>query len=107
MRTWSSLLAAGFAGSLLAYPLVGTARVDVDIDIAPPPAVVESAPSREGYIYAPGYWNWDEAHHRHVWHKGEYKRERRGEHWVPHAWVEHEGHYRFNEGHWERGDHGS
>jgi hypothetical protein len=34
-------------------------------------------------------------------------RERPGEHWVPHAWVEHDGHYHLNEGHWAHGDHGS
>jgi hypothetical protein len=107
MRTWTICLAAGFAGSLLAYPLAGAARVDVDVEIAPPPVVVEDAPVREGYIYAPGYWDWDDVHHRHVWKKGEYIREHPGEHWVPHAWVQHEGRYHLNEGHWERGDHGS
>jgi hypothetical protein len=107
MHKWATFLAAGFAGSLLAYPLASAARVDVDVEIAPPPVVVENAPVREGYIYAPGYWDWDEGQHRRVWHKGEYMRERPGEHWVPHAWSERDGHYHFNEGHWERGDHGS
>jgi hypothetical protein len=107
MRTWTTCLAAGFAGSLLVYPLAGAARVDVDVEIAPPPVVVENAPVREGYIYAPGYWDWDDVHHRHVWRNGEYMRERPGEHWVPHAWVEHNGRYHLDEGHWARGDHGS
>lgn len=103
----TTLLAAGFAGSLLAYPLAAVARVDIDVDIAPPPLVVETAPARPGYIYAPGYWDWDDVYHRHVWRKGEYMEEHHGEHWVPHAWVERDGHYHLNGGHWERGDHGS
>lgn len=106
MHTWRTVLAAGFAGSLLGYPLASLARVDVDVEIAPPP-VYENAPVREGYIYTPGYWVWDDAHHRHIWKKGEYVREHRGEHWVPHAWQERNGRYHFNEGHWEHGEHGS
>ena len=107
MRRWMTLLAAGFAGSLLAYPLAGMARVDVDVDIGPPSAVVEEAPVRPGYIYAPGYWDWDADHHRHVGKKGEYMKEHPGEHYVPYAWSEHNGRYHLNKGHWERGDHGS
>ena len=109
MQTWKICLTAGFASSLLAYPLASTAsgRARVEVDVAPPPVVVENAPVREGYIYAPGYWDWDDAQHRHVWRKGEYMREHPGEHYVPYAWEEHEGHYHLNPGHWEHGDHGS
>lgn len=107
MRTRNCLLATGFAVSLLAYPLTTAARVDIDVAIGPPPVVVEEAPRREGYLWAPGYWNWDNAHHRHVWKKGRYIRNRPGEHWVPHAWTERDGRYHFNEGHWEHGEHGS
>ena len=103
MRTLKLLLAVGFVGSLLASPLAGAARVYVDVEVAPPPVVVEDAPVREGYIYAPGYWGWDDAQHRYSWKKGGYMRERRGEHWVPHRWVERDGRYHFNEGHWEHG----
>jgi len=107
MNTLKTLCATGIAGSLLVFPLAGSARVDIDVEIAPPPVVVEEAPVREGYIYAPGYWDWDDAHHRYNWKRGEYVEQRHGEHWVPHAWAEHNGHYRFNQGHWERNDHGS
>jgi len=107
MRRLNTLLAAGFAGSLLAYPLAGMARVDVDVEIAPPPPVVEDAPPRAGYIYTPGYWDWDADQHRHVWKRGEYVRERPGEHYVPYAWSERNGHYHLDAGHWDRSDHGS
>lgn len=103
MTTLKTLLAAGLAASSVAYPLAGAARVDVDVEIAPPPVVIEHAPVRQGYIYAPGYWDWDDVHHRHVWKKGEYMAERRGEHWVQHKWSERNGRYHFNEGHWEHG----
>jgi hypothetical protein len=103
MRTWETMLAAGFAGSLLAYPLASLARVDIDVDIAPPPVVVETAPVREGYIYAPGYWDWDNDHHKHVWHKGEYMKDQPGQRYVPYSWEQKNGHYHLNEGHWEHG----
>ena len=101
MSTLKTLLAVGLAGSWLAYPLASAARVDVDVEIAPPPLIVEDAPPRAGYFYTPGYWDWDAGQHRHVWKKGEYVAERRGEHWVPHKWEERDGRYHFNEGHWD------
>ena len=107
MRRLKPLVAAAFAGSLLAYPLASMARVDVDIDIAPPPVVVKDAPVRPGYIYAPGYWDWDADHHRHIWKKGRYLRVRPEERYVPYAWSEHNGRYHLNEGHWDHSDHGS
>ena len=67
------------------------ARVDIDVDLAPPPVVVEDAPPREGYIYAPGYWDWDDGGHR-----GEYVENHPGDRWVGHALVQ-------REGHWEHG----
>lgn len=107
MDPLKALFATGVAGSLLAFPLATSARVDIDVDIAPPPAVVEDAPLRPGYVYTPGYWDWDDAHHRYDWRRGEYRRAQPGERWVPHAWLEHDGRYHFERGHWSRSDHGS
>ena len=102
MDVRKSLLVVALAGSF-AVPLgVQAANVNIDVDVAPPAAVVEQAPVREGYVYTPGYWRWDEPRHNHVWIKGEYVPERRGEHWVAHEWREQNGRYRFNEGRWER-----
>lgn len=77
------------------------AGVAVDIDIAPPaPRVVVAPPPRAGFVWAPGYWNWNGR--SHVWHDGYWVRERRGSHWVPDAWVSRGPHYHFQRGHWER-----
>jgi hypothetical protein len=104
MNVRKTLLAISLAGSLAA-PLAAYARVDIDVDVAPPAAIVETAPPREGYVYTPGYWQWDASAHRHNWVKGDYVPARRGEHWVPHEWRNNNGKYHFNEGHWEH-DHG-
>ena len=42
------------------------ARAIVDIDVAPPAPREEVVPApRVGFVWAPGYWNWDG--HKHVW----------------------------------------
>ena len=53
-----------------------------------------------GYVWAPGYWNWNGR--EHVWVEGRWIGERRGQHWVPEDWVEHNGNWRLAQGHSER-----
>ncbi len=85
---------------LMASAVPAMARVDVDIDIAPPaPRVVEAPPPRHGYVWAPGYWNYD--HGRHVWVDGRWMREKRGYHWTPDRWDQRDGHWHHEHGHWE------
>lgn len=100
MNTRKTLLAAVLASSL-ALPLAAGA-VDIYVDVAPPAPVYEQAPAREGFVYTPGYYQWDEGRRNHTWVKGEYQAQRRGEHWVAHEWRQENGRYRFNEGRWER-----
>ncbi|HEX7271120.1 MAG TPA: hypothetical protein VF420_03100 [Casimicrobiaceae bacterium] len=98
------LLFAMLSSAALWVPSPSQAKVDVDIEIAPPVAVYEAPPPpRAGYVWVQGYWDWDAHRHQHVWRKGHYVQEHKGEHWVPYAWVEHDGRYRLNEGHWEHG----
>jgi hypothetical protein len=82
-------------------PGVSLAAVNIDIDVAPPPARVEVVPEpRAGYVWAPGYWAW--RGHEHVWVAGHWIHERRGYHWVPDTWVGDGPHYHYVRGHWER-----
>jgi|SRR5450631_844892 WXXGXW repeat (2 copies) len=106
MNTRKTLLAMALAASSLGMSLATHAAVNIDIDVAPPAPRYENAPPREGYIYAPGYYKWDEGHHEHVWTKGEYQPERRGEHFVPQRWTQQNGKYHFDEGRWEKGEKG-
>ncbi|MGH8850919.1 MAG: YXWGXW repeat-containing protein [Casimicrobiaceae bacterium] len=95
-------LIAVVLGATLALPLAAQARIDLDINIAPPPLRHEVVPPpRVGFVWAPGYWDWDGGHHRHTWRKGHFIRERRGEHWVPNQWVERSGRYHYEPGRWE------
>ena len=102
MTSRKTLFCALAAASLIALPVTSQARVNIEVEIAPPVAIYEAPPPpRVGYAWVPGYWNWDAGRHDHVWRKGYYARAHRGEHWVAHEWVEHDGRYRLNEGHWE------
>jgi hypothetical protein len=103
MRRTRRLLPVIAAATLIALPVTSQARVNIDVDIGPPAAIYEAPPPpRAGYVWTPGYWNWDAGHHQHVWRQGQYVRAHPGEHWVPHEWVEHGGRYRLSDGHWER-----
>jgi hypothetical protein len=86
-------------------PTQANAQVGVSIVIgnAPPPPRYEVVPApRYGYVWIPGYWNWDGR--RHVWHEGYWERERPGfffeePHWYqgPNGWV-------LERGGWREGD---
>jgi hypothetical protein len=95
------IVVAALALGAIAVPVVSNARVYVDIGVAPPPLRVEVVPAaRVGYVWAPGYWNWNGR--RHVWVGGRWVGERRGYHWVAHEWVQRGGRWHFNEGGWRR-----
>jgi hypothetical protein len=92
----ASLLAAGVAGA----PALAQARVYLDVDVAPPPDRVEVVPAaRPGYVWVPGYWDYNG--HHHVWAKGHWVHERHGYHWTDDHWVEHNGRWHHDRGHWD------
>ena len=95
----AGLLAAGLGG--IAAP--AAAAVDVYIDLAPPPARYEVVPApRRGYVWTPGYWNWNG--HRHVWTSGTWVRERPGYSYNHARWVEQDGRWRMERRGWARHD---
>jgi hypothetical protein len=89
------------ASSAIVAPTLGTAAVQIDIDIAPPaPRVEVLPPARPGFVWAPGFWEWRDR--AHVWVPGRWVPERRGFHWVPDRWEQRGPHWHHVEGHWER-----
>jgi hypothetical protein len=95
------LIALLMSAGAMAAPTLASAAVNVDIDVAPPAAQVETVPGpRAGHVWAPGYWAW--RGHSHVWVRGHWLRERHGYHWVPDAWVQAGGHWHYAPGRWER-----
>jgi hypothetical protein len=101
MSIRARIVVAALALGAIAVPVVSEARVYLDVEVAPPPPRVEVVPApRVGYVWAPGYWNWNGR--RHVWVGGSLQRERRGYRWAPHNWVQRDGRWHFDRGHWER-----
>jgi len=95
------VIGAMLAIGATAIPVAGrAARLDIDIQVAPPPDRVERVPApRPGYIWAPGYYRWDHGHH--VWSGGRWMHERRGHHWVPSRWEHRGDRWHFEEGRWD------
>jgi len=97
-----AVLPALTAVLLLASVAPASAAIGIDVEIAPPPPrAVVVPPPRVGFVWAPGYWQWDG--HRHFWVEGRWLRARPGFHWEPEHWVARRGHYRFVPGHWAHG----
>jgi hypothetical protein len=95
-----SLATLCLTASVLILPAVAFAGTDVTADVAPPPARAERAPSpHDGYVWAPGYWDWNG--HRYTWISGTFLPERRGLHWVPARWEQVGEHWQLVRGHWE------
>ena len=94
--------ASAFAACAVAAPSITDARTDVYVRVAPPAPVYEVVPPpRHGYVWAPGYWNWNG--HRHVWHRGYWVRERQGYRYEPHHWVQRGNRWELERGYWSRG----
>lgn len=69
--------------------------------VAPPPPRYEMVPPpRSDYVWAPGYWHWE--NERHHWVDGHWEQHRPNERWVDHRWDQDDrGHWRLNGG-WHR-----
>jgi hypothetical protein len=76
------------------------ASSEIITDAPPPPNRVEHAPPpRDGYVWAPGHWEWNR--HSYVWVSGTWIVEHRAAHWVPDRWEQTGVQWRFEPGHWE------
>lgn len=97
--------AAAMLISVSAYlPLQASAQVSgfVAIQTAPPPPRHEVIPvPRQGYAWAPGYWNWNG--HKHVWMAGHWERARNGQIYHPAAWHQGSHGWEFDRGGWQPG----
>ena len=103
MNKQRTLFAALLLAAAAAAPSASFARGHVDVYVGPeppPPREVEVPPPRHGYVWAPGYWRWEQRHH--VWAKGHWERERHGMYWAPGHWVEREGRWAFVAPRWQR-----
>ena len=81
-------------------PAVAAVNVNIDIGVAPPVARYEVVPSpRSGYVWAPGYWQWE--NERHVCSQGRWIAARPGSDWVADRWEPRDGRHYYEPGHWK------
>jgi WXXGXW repeat (2 copies) len=96
----SALFVAGMIGAA-ATPLPSMADADFNLNFGPPAAQVEVVPGpRQGYVWSPGYYNYE--NNRHVWVNGESIREREGYTYQPNRWVERDGRWNLERGRWDQ-----
>jgi hypothetical protein len=100
MKRTLALAALIFAGVAAApLPSLAASNVSLYIGSAPPAPVYERIPApRHGYVWAPGYWNWNG--HRHVWAPGYWVAERPGYVYNAPAWYQGDGGWTMRPAQW-------
>ena len=99
--TLAALILAGVAAAPL--PSLAASNVSLYIGSAPPAPVYERIPApRHGYVWAPGYWNWNG--HRYVWQKGHFEKVRKGYSYHRPEWRQGSNGWTLDRGGWQRGD---
>jgi hypothetical protein len=103
-KTILASAAALLIGTAAFVPVQAIARETVVVvRTAPPPLRHESVPqARRGYVWAPGYWNWNGR--RYVWTRGHWERERRGYVYNRPQWRQDGDRWRMEPGGWQRGE---
>jgi hypothetical protein len=90
------LITAALLSSRLA-----SAGSDIVSDTPPPAPRVEHEPlHRDGFVWAPGYWEWNGRFFH--WMSGTWISERRNSHWVADHWDQIGNQWHYVPGHWER-----
>jgi hypothetical protein len=77
------------------------AQVSFNIHVGPPQPMYEPIPMMApGYVWAPGYWAWN--NDRHIWMHGRAIVQRTGYRWEPDRWEQRGNGYYRHPGNWAR-----
>ena len=93
------------ASGAAVMPTLAQAQVNFNIVIGnpPPPPRYEVAPRpRAGYVWAPGFWNWDGR--GHDWRAGHWEQARQGQVYSRPQWVQADNGWRLQEGGWRHAE---
>ena len=94
------LTALCLAVSAIAAPTLSRAGAPITTDVSPPPPRIENVTPRDGFVWAPGYWEWNRRSYH--WVTGSYIYQRRRYHWVADRWEQVGGRWHYLSGRWER-----
>lgn len=96
--TLATLIALG-AAAYMPLSAVAQSNYTVVVETAPPVPRFESLPApRAGYVWAPGFWDWNG--YRHEWVAGRWERARDGYAWRPAEWQRNDRGYFLQHGGW-------
>jgi hypothetical protein len=99
--TLTIALVAATLGGIAVAPAHAQVGVSISIGAPPPPRYEPVPPPRVGYIWAPGFWDWDG--HRHVWHGGHWEVARAGYAYRPPVWHQGPHGWELDRGGWDHG----
>ena len=89
--------------ALSALPAFGALSNKVVVDQPPPMASAEDTPAqREGYVWAPGYWNYTGS--KYEWTKGRWVQSRKGYRYVAPRWAQEEGRWTLYPENWVKNE---
>jgi len=89
------------AGTILATGTAQAGSAAIVSTEAPPPLRAERAPAaRDGYVWAPGHWEWNSR--SYVWVGGTWIVARPKARWVADSWEQVGAEWHYTPGHWER-----
>lgn len=94
------------AGAALLWSATAFAQVNINIGIgtAPPAPIYEAVPApRAGYVWAPGFWVWDDHRHKHAWKQGHWVTARPGYVYEAPRWVQASNGWVMAPERWNRG----
>jgi hypothetical protein len=96
-----TLLAAACAAALMGFGAAAQAQYSAVVSVAPPPPRHEIVPGpREGFVWAPGHYEW--RHGEYVWLEGHWLPERVGYEYHEPRWVQRgNGEWVLVGGNWE------
>jgi WXXGXW repeat (2 copies) len=98
--TVRSFLSATILTTTLLFPTPSPATEEILTNTPPPQSRLErEPPHRDGYAWAPGYWEWNGRFYH--WSSGTWISERQG-HWIPDHWDPVGTQWHYIRGHWER-----
>ncbi|HEY2781398.1 MAG TPA: YXWGXW repeat-containing protein [Steroidobacteraceae bacterium] len=95
------LVAVCLADGILLLRSAPAFASEIITDVAPPPPRVENrGHPRDGYVWAPGHWEWNG--HAYGWVSGSWIVEHGKAHWIADQWEPMGNQWRYLPGHWER-----
>ncbi len=93
------MLAVALAAGAIGAPAWGAVYVYRDVSQAPPTQLEETMPApREGYVWAPGYWDWRDS--KYAWSRGHWIKARPGYRYAGPRWVQDQGRWNLYAENW-------